>query len=31
MRWDAAIRARVDFVAVDQYEEFARQLKDFRP
>jgi len=26
-RWRAAIRAGVDFVAVDQYEEFARELK----
>ena len=26
-RWDAAINAGVDFVAVDQYEDFARALK----
>jgi hypothetical protein len=27
IRWRAAIRAGVDFVAVNQYEEFARELK----
>lgn len=26
LRWDAAIRARVDFIATDQYEEFAQRL-----
>ena len=30
VRWNAAIRAGVDFVAVDQYEEFARTLADAR-
>ena len=30
VRWRAAIRAGVDFVAVDQYEEFARELKNTR-
>jgi hypothetical protein len=29
-RWEAAIRAGVDFVAVDQYEDFARVLRDTR-
>ncbi len=29
-RWQAAIRAGVDFVAVDQYEDFARVLRDAR-
>ena len=29
-RWQAAIRAGVDFVAVDQYEDFARLLRDAR-
>jgi hypothetical protein len=29
-RWIAAVRAGVDFVAVDQYEEFARTLRDVR-
>jgi hypothetical protein len=30
-RWGAAIRAGVDFVAVDQYEEFARTLRARTP
>lgn len=30
-RWDAAIRARVDFLAVDQYEELAEVLRARRP
>jgi len=29
-RWQAAIRARVDFVATDQYEAFAAQLNRYR-
>lgn len=30
VRWEAAVRAGVDFVAVDQYEEFARVLSRVR-
>jgi hypothetical protein len=30
-RWEAAVRAGVDFVAVDQYESFAQALKHARP
>jgi hypothetical protein len=26
-RWRAAIRAGVDFIAVNQYEEFSRELR----
>ncbi len=31
VRWDAAIRAGVDFVAVDQYEEFGSLLRTHMP
>jgi len=31
LRWRAAIRAGVDFVAVDQYEDFAAELRGSKP
>src|SRR5437773_544597 len=31
LRWEAAIRAGVDFVAVDQYEGFSKVLRALRP